>query len=115
MDVNCKFHTHMSFLFGMDQVVVDDQGEWAVCGRSAGVVDMATAKRQTLVVEIMALTGGHLLLPRVQLMKYIPAPKAVVVVSEDNTATVNSDHPAGAAIKDNNQGTSVGTKAQGYL
>ena len=69
-----------------------------------------------LVVEIMALTGGHLLLPRVQLMKYIPAPKAVPVVSEDNTATtVNSDHPAGAAVKDNNQGTSVGTKAQGYL
>ena len=34
---------------------------------------MDTAKKQTVVVEVMALVGGHLLLPKVKLSKYIPA------------------------------------------
>ena len=34
---------------------------------------METAKKQTVVVEVMALVGGHLLLPKVKLSKYIPA------------------------------------------
>ena len=49
-----------------------DQGLWAVCGQAAGVIDMETAKKQTLVVEVMPLTGGHLALPKVRLSKYIP-------------------------------------------
>ena len=53
--------------------VLTDQSEWAVCGRSAGVVNMDTARKQTVVVEVMALVGGHLPLPKVKLSKYIPA------------------------------------------
>ena len=53
--------------------MLTDQSEWAVCGRSAGVVNMETARKQTVVVEVMALVGGHLLLPKVKLSKYIPA------------------------------------------
>ena len=53
--------------------MLTDQSEWAVCGRSAGVMNMDTAKKQTVVVEVMALVGGHLLLPKVKLSKYIPA------------------------------------------
>ena len=34
---------------------------------------METAKKQTVVVEVMALVGGHLALPKVKLSKYIPA------------------------------------------
>ena len=49
-----------------------DQGLWAVCGQAAGVIDMETAKKQTLLVEVMPLTGGHLALPKVRLSKYIP-------------------------------------------
>ena len=44
--------------------MLTDQPEWAVCGRSAGVMNMDTAKKQTVVVEVMALVGGHLLLPK---------------------------------------------------
>ena len=53
--------------------MLTDQSEWAVCGRSAGVVNMDTARKQTVVVEVMALVGGHLPLPKVKLSKYIPA------------------------------------------
>ena len=53
--------------------MLTDQSEWAVCGKSAGVMNMDTAKKQTVVVEVMALVGGHLLLPKVKLSKYIPA------------------------------------------
>ena len=62
----------------MYEVVVDDQSEWAVCGRQAGVVNMETARKQTVVVEIMALAGGHLFLPRVELFKYIEDPTSAV-------------------------------------
>ena len=48
-----------------------DQGLWAVCGQAAGVIDMETAKKQTLLVEVMPLTGGHLALPKVRVSKYI--------------------------------------------
>ena len=34
---------------------------------------METARKQTVVVEVMALVGGHLPLPKVKLSKYIPA------------------------------------------
>merc|ERR1719400_1406870 len=34
---------------------------------------MDTARKQTVVVEVMALVGGHLPLPKVKLSKYIPA------------------------------------------
>ncbi len=56
--------------------VLADQAVWAVCGRAAGVVNMAGTTeargdaRQnrrvvTVDVEVMPLVGGHLLLPKV--------------------------------------------------
>lgn len=53
--------------------VLADQAVWAVCGRAAAVIDMSTSKKQTIVVEVMPLVGGHLLLPKIRLSKYIPA------------------------------------------
>lgn len=50
-----------------------DQAVWAVCGRAAGVINMDGAKKQTMIVEVMPLVGGHLQLPRVRLSKYIQA------------------------------------------
>ena len=46
---------------------------WAVCGRAAAVIDMSASSKQTLVVEVMPLVGGHLRLPKVRISKYIPA------------------------------------------
>ena len=55
--------------------VLADQAVWAVCGRQGGVVSLAQT-RQTILVEVMPLLGGHLALPAVRLSKYIPAETA---------------------------------------
>ncbi len=41
-----------------------------MCGRAAAVVDMSSSARQTIVVEVMPLVGGHLRLPKVRVSKY---------------------------------------------
>ena len=64
--------SEIKFDFTFFQVLAD-QAVWAVCGRVAGVIDMGSTKKQTMVVEVMPLVGGHLALPRVRLSKYIPA------------------------------------------
>ena len=47
------------------QKVLADQAIWAVCGRAAAVIDMSSAKKQSLTVEVMPLIGGYLSLPKV--------------------------------------------------
>jgi hypothetical protein len=71
-----------------------DQALWAVCGRVAGVINMEGSKKQTLIVEVMPLVGGHLQLPRVRLSKYIPA-----------TSTVNTSLTANDAVSPQSLGT----------
>lgn len=61
--------THLTNLY---YEVLADQAIWAVCGRQGGVVSLAQP-RQSILVEVMPLVGGHLALPTVRLSKYIPA------------------------------------------
>ena len=60
-----------------------------MCGRVAGVINMESSKKQTLIVEVMPLIGGHLQLPRVRLSKYIPAASTgnALLVSNDIAST----------------------------
>lgn len=54
--------------------VLAEQGMWAVCGRTAGVVCFDNdSEPQILVLEVMPLTSGFLPLPLVRISKYIPA------------------------------------------
>nr|XP_023019434.1 trafficking protein particle complex subunit 10 [Leptinotarsa decemlineata] len=53
--------------------VLAEQSVWAVCGRTAGVVSFDSDKTQTVVLDVMPLTSGHLPLPLVRISKYIPA------------------------------------------
>lgn len=54
--------------------VLAEQSVWAVCGRTAGVVSFESQEKyQTVVLEVMPLTSGHLPLPLVRISKYIPA------------------------------------------
>ena len=77
--------------------MLTDQSEWAVCGRSAGVVNMDTAKKQTVVVEVMALVGGHLLLPKVKLSKYLPAERVASDKPSSNNSSSVSINPNSAS------------------
>ena len=79
--------------------VLTDQSEWAVCGRSAGVVNMDTARKQTVVVEVMALVGGHLPLPKVKLSKYIPADKCSDPTNQKSAVTDEDSKNVKAVMK----------------
>lgn len=82
---------------------------------------MDTAKKQTVVVEVMALVGGHLLLPKVKLSKYIPAdhhtshqghtdepsPRAHLAASTQINASPNDTRSSQAVTKDDNKSVLV--------
>ncbi|XP_029433678.1 trafficking protein particle complex subunit 10 isoform X2 [Rhinatrema bivittatum] len=54
--------------------VVDNSSNWAVCGKSSGVISMPVAARATHKVhmELMPLFAGYLPFPDVKLFKYLP-------------------------------------------
>lgn len=54
--------------------VVDNSSNWAVCGKSSGVICMPAAAQATRRVrmEVMPLFAGYLPLPDVRLFKYLP-------------------------------------------
>ena len=56
------------------QKVIADQATWAVCGRQGAVVTVEEkALKQTIVIDVMPLVGGHLPLPAIRLSKYSSA------------------------------------------
>ncbi|XP_032721101.1 trafficking protein particle complex subunit 10 isoform X1 [Lontra canadensis] len=54
--------------------VVDNSSNWAVCGKSSGVISMPVAAQAThrVHMEVMPLFAGYLPLPDVKLFKYLP-------------------------------------------
>ncbi|XP_072900857.1 trafficking protein particle complex subunit 10 isoform X1 [Hemitrygon akajei] len=54
--------------------VVDNSSNWAVCGKSSGVITMPVAARATHKVhmEVMPLFAGFLPFPDIKLFKYLP-------------------------------------------
>uniref|UniRef100_A0A2K5R111 Trafficking protein particle complex subunit 10 n=1 Tax=Cebus imitator TaxID=2715852 RepID=A0A2K5R111_CEBIM len=54
--------------------VVDNSSNWAVCGKSCGVISMPVAAQAThrVHMEVMPLFAGYLPLPDVKLFKYLP-------------------------------------------
>lgn len=54
--------------------VVDNSSNWAVCGKSSGVVSMPVAASAThrVQMEVMPLFAGHLPFPNIKVFKYLP-------------------------------------------
>uniref|UniRef100_A0A8C3VHM3 Trafficking protein particle complex subunit 10 n=1 Tax=Catharus ustulatus TaxID=91951 RepID=A0A8C3VHM3_CATUS len=54
--------------------VVDNSSNWAVCGKSSGVISMPVAPRaiHKVHMEVMPLFAGYLPFPDVRLFKYLP-------------------------------------------
>ncbi|XP_069422500.1 trafficking protein particle complex subunit 10 isoform X2 [Ovis canadensis] len=54
--------------------VVDNSSNWAVCGKSSGVISMPVTAQAThrVHMEVMPLFAGYLPLPDVRLFKYLP-------------------------------------------
>lgn len=54
--------------------VADSSSNWAVCGKSSGLVSMpvATGSSQKMQIEVMPLFAGHLPYPWIKVLKYLP-------------------------------------------
>lgn len=61
-------------LFVFVSSVADSNSNWAVCGKSSGLVSMpvATGSSQKMQIEVMPLFAGHLPYPRIKVLKYLP-------------------------------------------
>ncbi|XP_055945623.1 trafficking protein particle complex subunit 10-like [Argiope bruennichi] len=69
--------------------VVADQAVWAVCGRTAGVVNIDNSKKHGVTLDVKPLISGFLPLPTVRLSKYIPA-EPRKPTSKDSTPSKDS-------------------------
>ena len=78
--------------------VLADQAIWAVCGRAAAVVDMSSAPKQTVAVEVMPLVGGHLRLPKVRVSKYVEGAAAAADAGRASVNSVNAGTYSNKAV-----------------
>ncbi|XP_064489263.1 trafficking protein particle complex subunit 10-like [Ornithodoros turicata] len=74
----CNMHISIAQLNPSDKnalmyEVVPDPAIWAVCGRTAGVVNVSQEQEHTVTLEVKPLIRGFLPLPTVRLSKYIPS------------------------------------------
>lgn len=71
--------------------VADSSSNWAVCGKSSGLVVMpmtadATHKVQ---IEVMPLFAGHLPFPKIKVLKYLPHTAAVAIQPDPDSCVEN--------------------------
>uniref|UniRef100_A0A8C7ITK4 Trafficking protein particle complex subunit 10 n=1 Tax=Oncorhynchus kisutch TaxID=8019 RepID=A0A8C7ITK4_ONCKI len=72
--------------------VVDNSSNWAVCGKSSGVVSMPVAASAThrVQMEVMPLFAGHLPFPDIKVFKYLPH-SAVPAIQPDTDSCLEND------------------------
>uniref|UniRef100_A0AAZ3QNR8 Trafficking protein particle complex 10 n=1 Tax=Oncorhynchus tshawytscha TaxID=74940 RepID=A0AAZ3QNR8_ONCTS len=72
--------------------VVDNSSNWAVCGKSTGVVSMPVAASAThrVQMEVMPLFAGHLPFPNIKVFKYLPH-SAVPAIQPDTDSCLEND------------------------
>lgn len=72
--MNIEFQYLFAFNIIFSISVVDNCSNWAVCGKSSGVISMPVAAQAThrVHMEVMPLFAGYLPFPDVRLFKYLP-------------------------------------------
>ncbi|XP_051532316.1 trafficking protein particle complex subunit 10 isoform X1 [Myxocyprinus asiaticus] len=73
--------------------VIDNNSNWAVCGKSSGVVSMPVAAMATHKVhmEIMPLFAGHLPFPNIRVFKYLPHHTSPVIQPDTDSCLENDN------------------------
>ncbi|KAG5833739.1 hypothetical protein ANANG_G00279070 [Anguilla anguilla] len=73
--------------------VVDNSSNWAVCGKSSGLVSMPVAASAThkVQMEVMPLFAGNLPSPKIKLFKYLPH-YAVPAIQTETDGCIENDN-----------------------
>ncbi|TMS06170.1 hypothetical protein E3U43_015929 [Larimichthys crocea] len=71
--------------------VADSSSNWAVCGKSSGMVSMPMAASAThkVQIEVMPLFAGHLPFPKIKVLKYLPHTAAVAIQPDPDSCVEN--------------------------
>uniref|UniRef100_A0A672H9I4 Trafficking protein particle complex 10 n=1 Tax=Salarias fasciatus TaxID=181472 RepID=A0A672H9I4_SALFA len=71
--------------------VADSSSNWAVCGKSSGMVSMPLTANAThrLQIEVMPLFAGHLPFPKIKVLKYLPHTAAVAIQPDPDSCVEN--------------------------
>uniref|UniRef100_A0A3Q3EWJ0 Trafficking protein particle complex subunit 10 n=1 Tax=Kryptolebias marmoratus TaxID=37003 RepID=A0A3Q3EWJ0_KRYMA len=71
--------------------VADSSSNWAVCGKSSGMVLMPTKANAThkVQIEVMPLFAGHLPFPKIKVLKYLPHTAAVATQPDPDSCVEN--------------------------
>ncbi|TNN45294.1 Trafficking protein particle complex subunit 10 [Liparis tanakae] len=71
--------------------VADSSSNWAVCGKSSGMVSMPMAADAThkVQIEVMPLFAGHLPFPKIKVLKYLPHTAAVAIQPDPDSCVEN--------------------------
>ncbi|MED6258483.1 hypothetical protein ATANTOWER_008035, partial [Ataeniobius toweri] len=72
--------------------VADSSSNWAVCGKSSGMVLMPLKANAThkVQIEVMPLFAGHLPFPKIKVLKYLPH-NAAAAIQPDPDSCVEND------------------------
>uniref|UniRef100_A0A7N6B464 Trafficking protein particle complex 10 n=1 Tax=Anabas testudineus TaxID=64144 RepID=A0A7N6B464_ANATE len=71
--------------------VADSSSNWAVCGKSSGMVSMPMRANAThkVQIEVMPLFAGHLPFPKIKVLKYLPHTAAVAIQPDPDSCVEN--------------------------
>ncbi|XP_028992133.1 trafficking protein particle complex subunit 10 [Betta splendens] len=71
--------------------VADSSSNWAVCGKSSGIVSMPLRANAThkVQIEVMPLFAGHLPFPKIKVLKYLPHTAAVAIQPDPDSCVEN--------------------------
>ncbi|KAK7938798.1 hypothetical protein WMY93_002124 [Mugilogobius chulae] len=71
--------------------IADSSSNWAVCGRSSGMVLMPLSPNAThkVQIEVMPLFAGHLPFPKIKVLKYLPHSAATAIQPDPDSCVEN--------------------------
>ncbi|XP_078142338.1 trafficking protein particle complex subunit 10 [Centroberyx gerrardi] len=71
--------------------VADSSSNWAVCGKSSGMVSMPMSANAThkVQIEVMPLFAGHLPFPKIKVLKYLPHTAAPAIQPDPDSCVEN--------------------------
>ncbi|MBN3304545.1 TPC10 protein, partial [Amia calva] len=72
--------------------VVDNSSNWAVCGKSSGVISMPVVASAThkVQMEVMPLFAGNLPFPNIRVLKYLPH-HSMLTIQSDTDSWIEND------------------------
>lgn len=81
-------------VFARVSAVADSSSNWAVCGKSSGMVVMPVTANAThrVQIEVMPLFAGHLPFPKIKVLKYLPHTAAVAIQPDTGKTCRTSNH-----------------------